>query len=280
MPIWRQPPQPTQARPKVIEFEAKTGSDIGAGADVKVAYPAVSHSRGEAGIGADAFSGNRSSAAADVGSGLDAILSLLGKMVTDAGVCSLENSYLQILTNVRESHETGGGVDASALSVLFAQVDTGAGLEAVIARALYAQEYPAGASDLAKLIMATLAGHETGSGADASLMSYYQKVTETGSGSELAALSYLFSSHDTGIGAEAVTLLAAMIAHDTGMGVERVIARLLKLAESGMGVEVAQLVGLAGRAMKARMYTRPYFKTRLYMKPVYKTRLYTDEVQQ
>lgn len=251
-------------------------SDIGAGVEGLTLLALFLLS--DTGAGVDSLA-SRIFSASEVGSGLESILSLLGKIASDAGTCSLENSYLHIIEGFKQSHETGTGVDASILRVLFGLHETGTGLETVIARALFTKELSTGAIDLAKLITAILTGHETGSGAEIGSQSYYQKVAETGSGSELSALSYLFKSSDSGIGAEAVTLLAAMIAHDTGMGVERVIARLLKLAESGMGAEVAQLVGLVGRAMKARMYTRPYFNTRLYMRPYYKTRLYIGEVK-
>lgn len=216
----------------------------------------------------------------ETGSGLDIARGFFDKFASEVGICSLENSYLHILENWKESHETGTGVDASTLAILHQRVETGSGIEAVIARALYAQEYPAGAVDLAKLITATLAGQETGSGAETSLMSYYQKLNETGSGADSSILKAMFTRAESGAGIEAITLLAVMLAHDSGVGVETVLSYLRKLVDSGAGSEVAQLIGGVGRTMKARMYTHSYFKTRLYTRPYYKTRLYTEEVRQ
>lgn len=329
----------------------KTSSDIGSGADAKkTGEPLATYARSETGSGADAFSGNRgfilaqagsgvealigrAIVLAETGSGLDTLLSLLGKLRHDTG-SGVENSYLHILAGVKSSSDTGSGAEVSALEALFQRGDVGIGVEQVIARALFAKEYPTGAIDLAKVLQATILGTgETGTGAEASLRAVFFKRTETGTGvdahkeiaplsegdsgagvdalkehgvlgadvgagvdahkelqpisvgdsgagTDLATLMAMFERADSGSGVEAITILAVILASDSGQGVDAVLNYLRHLVDSGVGGEVIQLVGYIGRAMKTRLYTRPYYKTRLYFRPYYKTRLYTGEVKQ
>lgn len=196
---------------------------------------------GETGSGIEALIG-RLFAAVDSGTGLEISIPELEKFSSDTGTCSLENSYLHIVSGVKESSDSGSGAEASALAVLFGLSDTGSGLEAVVARALYAKEYPSGALDLAKVITAVLSGADVGSGAEASVLSQVYASSDTGAGSEASAIEAIFADSDSGYGAEALTLLAAMIANDAGVGIEKSITFLRKLIDTGEGAETLALV--------------------------------------
>jgi len=117
----------------------------------------------------------------DTGSGVESLLSLLGKTSSDTGTCSLENSYLHILEAVKSSLDTGTGVESSIKG--FISHEDGSGLDAVIARALFGKEYPTGAIDLAKVLIATITGiSDVGAGAEASILSLYRKKPDSGVG--------------------------------------------------------------------------------------------------
>ena len=342
-----------------------TGSDSGAGSDVLTgllalfllsesgagveSIPLRNFLINESGAGVETL-GERILSALDTGIAVDIARAFLEKYSSDAGICSLENSYLKILESVKESSDTGSGVDASAaLQALFELSDSGSGLDAVIARALYSREYPGGALDFAKLVTATLAGEDSGSGAESSMARFELLVSETGTGTELATLQALFSDSDSGAGVEALTLLATMIASDSGIGVEQALNRMYKLfdtgegvdmlkllahfvqcsdtgtgtetvtsvtmqlldagvgiesilsfyktalesgvgldtvaefarkaLDSGIGAEIVQLLGLIGRAMKVKTYTRPYYNVKTYTRKYYNVKTYTNEVR-
>ena len=274
----------------------KTSSDTGSGVEAKkTGNPLATLSRSETGSGVegmpargitlpDAGSGvehilDRALVLiSESGSGLDTVLSLLGKLRHETG-SGVENSYLHILEGVKDSHETGSGAEASSLAALLQKSDSGSGVDEVITRAVHAKEYPTGAIDLAKVITAVITGAETGTGAETSLQSYYYKRTESGEGVDSSTLEAMFTRAETGEGAEAITLLAAMLASDAGVGVEAVLTYLRKLVDSGEGVEVVNIIGAVGRAMKLITYLRAYSDLTVYTKPYSDLRVYTSEVK-
>ena len=247
-------------------LEVVKGAETGSGVDAKATgNPIATLTKSETGSGAEGLLDRDLVLISESGTGLDTILALLGKKTGDTGTCSLENSYLHILESVKSSSDSGSGADISSLEALLQRDETGVGVEAVVARALYAKEYPTGAIDLAKVITAVITGTgETGSGVEASLMAYYQKVTETGEGVDSSTLEILFKGEDSGAGAEAITLLAAMIAHDTGVGLDNVLTYLRNLVDSGQGSEVAELVGFIGRRMRMIVYQQEAFNLKVY----------------
>jgi len=252
-------------------------SDTGLGTDAKLAL-AVALIKADAGSGIESILGR---ALVLVQAGIGEDLSHLVKtlLLSDTGSAA-ENSYLHILEGVKDSHETGSGVDTSTLTALFQQIETGLGAEAVVARALYAKEYPTGAIDLAKVLVAAITKSETGTGAEASLVSYYQKGAETGTGVDVSTLAAMFTKSDSGSGVEAITLLAAMLVSDTGIGIEEILTYLRKLVDSGVGSEVVQLIGFIGRLMKLKVYTRPYSNLKVHTRPYSNLKVYTAEVRQ
>ena len=143
----------------VLAIIEKLSSDTGSGVDIVLNFLA-SLTKADSGVGvdtilnylaslvrADVGSGvehilDRALMLGEIGTGIEAILALLGKTTSDSGICSLENSYLHILEGIKDSHETGSGVDISTLTILHQRSDTGLGTEQVISRALYAKEYP------------------------------------------------------------------------------------------------------------------------------------------
>lgn len=279
--------------PAVTEKES---SDTGSGADAKkTGEPKATYSRSETGSGVEAMLA-RGITLPDIGSGvehildralvlisesgsgLDSVLSLLGKIVSDSGT-AVENSYLHILEGVKDSSDSGSGAEASSLAASFERDETGEGAEAVAARALFSREPQMGAIDLARVITAAITGAETGTGAEASLVAFYQKKTDSGEGAEVSSLVGLFTGEDSGAGAEAITLLAAMVAHDTGASVESVLSFFRKLVDSGAGEENLLLVGFVGRAMKLITYLLDYSDMTVYTKPYSDLRVFTSEVK-
>lgn len=273
---------------------ALTKADVGSGVDARLSF-LVALAQADTGTGADSLL-NRFLTLIDSGSGADLVLArLILALQTSSGVdlshlfkelfwasdvgTGAENSYLHILVGVKSSSDIGSGVDASTLAALLQRDEAGAGVEAVVARALYAKEYPTGALDLAKVLTAAIAGTETGTGAEASLIAYYQKGFDAGSGAEESILGYLFKSGDSGVGAEAITLVAAMLASDSGQSVETVLSYLRKLVDSGVGSEVVNIIGAAGRAMKLITYLRAYSDLRVYTRPYSDLKVYTSEVK-
>jgi len=246
----------------------KTSSDTGSGADAKkTGNPLATMSKSDTGSGAEAIPA-RGIFLPEAGSGIDTILNLLGKTSSDVGTCSLENSYLHILAGVKSSSDSGSGVDASSLEALFQRAETGAGVEAVIARAIYSKEFPTGAIDLTKVLTATISGEETGTGVEQSLMSFYQKKADSGEGVDSSTLEALFRRGEAGGGVEAITVLAAMLASDSGQSVESVLNFLKKAIDSGEGSEVVQLIGQIGVMMELITYTQAPYDLRVYTSEV------------
>lgn len=224
----------------IILTELATGVEGIGGRDFQI---------GDIGIGDDHNALDKSLSRADSGSGIDA-------------------SYLFLIDSVLTALDSGAGVETSLWSNLRLSSDTGSAVDAVVARALTAQEYPAGAIDLAQTITAALQGQETGTGAELSVKGYVQKASDLGYSSEASSLVALFSGSDSGAGAEAITLLAAMISQDTGAGVDDVIMFLMQAVDSGHGLEVITLIGAVGRSMKLIIYLRQYMDLRVYTSEV------------
>jgi hypothetical protein len=293
-----------------LDITAKTSSETGSGADAKTAYPTASHSRADTGAGADLSALLAALLGAETGSGIEALLNraialaeiasgienLLNRDLAagDEGIgadlaalvktilCAetgtvFENSYLHILEGVKTSSDTGAGDDISTeLAVAHLLSDTGTAIDAVIARALFAQEYPTGAIDLVKTITAAIAGAEVGIGVELSLLSLLMQRSDSGSGSEASSLLALFTGSDIGAGAEAITLLAAMVAQDTGTSVEAVLAMFKQAIDNGVGAEVISLIGAVGRAMKLITYLRSYRDLYVYTRQYRDLKVYTN----
>jgi hypothetical protein len=273
---------------------ALSGNDTGEGEEAQ--KDLAPQSEGDSGSGADTILSRLISTMHDLGSGSDVLLSrLIGalesgagidtargdleKFSSDAGASILENSYLRILEGVKDSHDTGSGVESSSLLGEHTDSDTGSGVEAVMARLLYARELPAGAVDLAKVLTATIASEDTGAGAESSLMAIVLKAAESGSGVDTASLLAFLEDSDSGTIAEAVTVLAAMVAHDTGAGIDEVLSFLRTLVDSGSATETVILVGYVGRLMRLISYVQKYSKLVSYARKYSDLKSYAGEVR-
>ncbi|MBA7590731.1 hypothetical protein ES708_32864 [subsurface metagenome] len=243
-----------------------SGGDSGLGVDAKVALLA-SLLRSDIGSGLEHIL-DRALVLTETGSGID-VSHLIKTLLLHETGSGVENSYLRIIEGIKFSSDVGAGVDASSLAAAFKRADTGEGVEAVVARALYAKEYPTGAIDLARVLTAAITGTgEMGTGVETSLKSYYQKATEVGSGIDASTLKALFSRDDVGAGAEAITLSAAMVSHETGVAVEEVLTFFRKLIDSGQGAENLHLVGYVGRRMRMIVYQKEAFSLIVYTSEV------------
>jgi hypothetical protein len=267
-----------------LRAETGTGADLSA---LLVAFLGA-----ETGAGVEALL-NRAITLAEIAAGIEGILDrdiALGDIGIGADLAALvktilcaetgtafENSYLHILEGVKTSSDAGIGDDvSSSLAVAHLLSDTGSAIDALIARALFAQEYPAGAIDLATKITAAIAGTEVGIGVELSLLSLLMQRADSGSGTEASSLLALFTGSDLGAGAEAITLLAAMISLDTGVGVEAVIAMLKRAIDNGVGAEAMSLIGAVGRAMKLITYVRSYRNLYVYTRQYRDLKVYTN----
>ncbi len=222
-----------------ISITVKTGSDTGAGADAKASdNPQASLSKSDSGSGAESTPTETATlAGAESGSGVDALLSLLGKLVSDAG-SSAENSYLDIIVGVKSSSDVGSGTDASSLLAEFERDDTGEGIEALLARLLHHADSGLG-SDAVLTLLAALAGAEIGSGLDTfSGLLAALATTEAGlGGDKLLSREILLS--DAGLGIDTATMYKAFLAADSGAGLEALgnLLVLITTGESGSGSE-------------------------------------------
>ena len=271
------------------ELTPKTSSDSGSGAEVSSLAATLVQS--ETGVGTDAQTALLAAIIhADSGVGVEALgdraitlveaavgaeITSLARTLFDSAVGS-ENSYLKILEGVKTSSDSGSGVDASAAMVVsHLRSDTGAATETVVSRALFAREYPGGALDLAKALVATLRTTDEGTGSEAARQAVAIEASETGSGSDASALVGSLLAHDTAVATEAVTVLAAMVSQDSGVGIEKVLAFFRQVFDAGEGQEIVQLVGLVGRLMKALQYTSAYRQTTIYTAAYRKVRIWT-----
>jgi hypothetical protein len=265
-------------------------AETGAGSELSALLAALLGA--ETGSGIEALL-NRAIALAEIASGIENLLNrdiTLGDIGIGADLAALvktilcaetgtafENSYLHIIEGLKYSSDSGAGDDVlTSLAVAHLLSDTGAGIDAIIARALFAQEYPTGAIDIAKTITAAIAGAEVGVGVELSLLSLSMQQADSGSGSEASSLLALFTGSDLGAGAEAITLLAAMVAQDTGTSVEVVIAMLKRAIDSGVGAEAMSLIGAVGRAMKLITYVRSYRDLYVYTRQCHDLKVYTN----
>jgi len=291
MAMWylSQPRQRIRYYPDLIEF-MKTASETGSGSDLSSLLAALL--RTETGSGTESLL-NRAITLAEIAAGIEGILDrdiALGDAGIGADLAALvktilcaetgtafENSYLHILEGVKTSSDTGAGDDvSSSLAVAHLLSDTGSAIDTLIARALFAQEYPAGAIDLATKITAAIAGAEVGIGVELSLLSLSMQRADSGSGSDTSSLLALFTGSDLGAGAEAITLLAAMVAQDTGTSVEAVLAMFKQAVDNGVGAEAVSLIGAVGRAMKLITYVRSYRDLYVYTRQYRDLKVYTN----
>ena len=85
---------------------------------------------------------------------------------------------------------------------------------------------------------------DTGSGAEASILTAAQVKSDTGSGSDApAALLAALSKAEAGAGADNLTsLLGALTGTETGSGAEALLARAIMLADTGLGVEASLIL--------------------------------------
>ncbi|MBA7473848.1 hypothetical protein ES707_09193 [subsurface metagenome] len=236
-------------------------SDTGLGTDARLALVAAL-------IKADVGSGiehilDRDLVIEEVGTGLDVILSILGKTASDSGICSLENTYIHIYEGIIKSVDDGEGLDASTLTTLLQRAETGIGADVPASRVLYTRDI-GGFFDLSRVLTAIIAGAETGIGAEASLQALYKKKSDSGIGADGATLEALLTGDDIAVGIEALTLMAAKLASDSGVGVEAVLTYLRQLIDSGQGDEIVQLIGAVGRRMRMVVYQQEAFQMKVY----------------
>jgi hypothetical protein len=141
----------------------KASSDSGSGSDAKVSgNPLASLSKSDSGSGAeDTPTHEATLVAAETGSGMEAILSLVGKLASDTG-SAVENSYRNIVEGAKDSSDTGSGTEMSSLIAEFEQIDSGSGIEAAaIYKLLLATDAGTGLEVLTGLL-ALIISSETG----------------------------------------------------------------------------------------------------------------------
>jgi len=215
----------------------KTSSDSGSGSDARLSgNPLALMSKADSGSGAEGTPASEATlTGSETGSGIEALFSLGGKLVTDAGSGS-ENSYLDIITSAKSSSDAGSGAEASGLLAAFEQGETGSGNESLLSRVL-SQPDSGGGSDATSALLAALINTETGFGID-SVLSRLMITSETGSGVEklLKREVILF---DSGSGIEAATMYKILLAADSGAGLEALasLLALITAEEAGYGLE-------------------------------------------
>lgn len=220
-------------------------SDTGLGADAKLSL-AVALIKADAGSGVEHIL-DRALVLLQAGTGVDVSHLVKTLLLSDSG-SAVENSYLHILEGVKSSSDTGSGADSSALSALFQRDEAGAGAEQVIARAIFAKEYPTGAIDLAKVLTAAILGTgETGTGAEASLRAVFFKRDDTGTGTDAHKAISPLSEGDSGAGVDATKELSPK-GHDTGSG-EDAHKELAPISEgdTGAGADASSLEAMFSR---------------------------------
>ena len=267
-----------------------TGSETGSGLDAVVALITAAIKYGtETGSGLDASSLLASVTGQDTGSGIEALIgralasyetgSGAGESILIAAILATETGagvehFIRVIVgDIVESllaehvrSETGSGVDA-ILELWHATqkygTDSGAGVEAVLSRAIVIAETGAGAEEA--LIQAILEATETGAGLDA-VISLIQDVlnkyaddvgagvdakvgypgvvhtrADAGSGAE-AILDRALVIQETGTGADVSLLLAVYEAVDSGTGLDALVALVSAWekisADSGVGDDV------------------------------------------
>jgi hypothetical protein len=220
-----------------IAITAKTSSDLGSGVEARASgSPLASLGQSDSGSGAD----DTPSQAAmlngyEAGSGLEALLSLFGKLASDAG-SGVEISYLSIITSAKSSADSGSGTDISSLLSAFEQGEGGIGLESLLSRLLHHGDSGTG-SDSCPALLARLTKSESGSGADA-LLARLLKAGESGSGIE-GLLSREVCLTDAGSAIEVAAICKLLTATDNGAGLEVLsgLVVLIPTSEGGHGSE-------------------------------------------
>ena len=219
------------------DITEKTSSDSGSGSDVKTSgSPLASLSKSDSGSAAEGAPAQEATlTGTETGSGIEAILSLLGKLASEAG-SGAENSYVAIITCARESCDGGAGADTSSLLAEFEQDEAGSAVESLLSRLLRDGDSGNG-NDAQVSLLAVLSRAETGSGAEA-LLTRLVTAAETALGID-GLLSRKVGLSDSGSGAEASAIYKMLIATDSGSGLEALsgLVVLIPASELGHGLE-------------------------------------------
>jgi hypothetical protein len=221
----------------------KASADSGAGSDTKTSgNPIASLSKSDSGSAAEGVPAQEASLTdSEAGSGLELILSLLGKLAAEAG-SGAEGSYVAIINCARESADGGAGGDLARLSAALSRNEAGSAVESLLSRLICHGD--SGASDDRGTLCVVLSGTETGSGAEAlldrlmtvaevalgedGLPSRKIGLIEAGSGAELSAIYKMLIASDGGSGLEALSGLIVLIpAGELGRGRERLGAKIM-----------------------------------------------------
>lgn len=276
-----------------IDVTPKASSDSGSAEEAS--SQVATFVKSETGQGADAQSDLLGELLkSEVGSAVEVVVARLMELYQDAtGVdvahldkivflsqvgSAVEASYLKIVDTVLEKADSGSGVDVSyELKAIYEKGDTGQGLDAVMARAIFAKEYPTGAIDLAKEIQSAITKSDTGAGVESSLREYLQHADDSGSGSEATTLISMFQQQDLGSGAEAITIAAIIVSQETGIGVDSILEYFRELFDSGEGVEFVNLIGMVGRMMKLITYLQHYHQVSVFTRPYHQVKVFTAE---
>jgi hypothetical protein len=215
------------------DITEKTASDSGSGSDAKtLGSPLASLSKADSGSAAEGAPAQEATlTGSEAGSGMEVILSLLGKLVSDAG-SGAENSCLAIITCARESCDGGAGADTSGLLAELAQDEAGSAVESLLSRLLH-HEDGGGGNDAPVSLIAVLSRAENGSGAEA-LLSRLVTAAETALGME-RLLSRKVGRYDYGSGAEASAIYKMLIASDGGSGLEALSGLIVLIPASELG---------------------------------------------
>jgi hypothetical protein len=213
-----------------VSVTEKTSSDTGSGADTKVSYPSVVHSRAETGSGADAKLTGEPKA------------TLLGTGESGAGV----DAKLSFLAALLKS-DTGSGLDlATQLLAILTGSESGVGIDSKLSRDLALFETGIGADSSSLSTGTNKISSDLGAGIDA-VISLLAAISRTDIGSGLDTITALLASFirsDTGSGVDALkSLLKAFVSSDYGIGTESLGSRIFTAQDSGVGSESYVLSG-------------------------------------
>ncbi len=216
-----------------IAITEKTSSDLGSGSEAKVSgNPLASLSQSDTGSGTEGTPAQEATlAGAETGSGTEAILSLLGKLVSDAG-SGAEGSYRDIIEGAVSSSDTGSGAEVASLLAEFERDEAGNGIESLLSRLLHNPDNGWG-DDSVLTLLAALSGVETGFSAD-SLIARLLAAGETGLGGD-KLLSREVSLIDSGSGIEIAAIYKTLLVTDGGSGLEALTSLLALITSSEAG---------------------------------------------
>lgn len=211
----------------------KTSSDSGSASDIKVSgNPLASFSQSDGGNGTEDTPAQEATlVGSETGSGMEAVLNLLGKLVSEAGV-GAENSYREIVEGAVSSSDIGSGAEVSSLLAEFEQDETGEGAEALLTRLLHHADSGWG-NDTVLTMLVALSGVEVGFSAD-SLLARLLAAGETGLGGD-KLLSREVSLIDSGSGIETTAIYKILLATDGGSGLEALTSLLTLITSSEAG---------------------------------------------